>query len=225
MTSFPPRDDQLRRLGDEDDLDPASPVQVFTDDGVEHRIVTAESSPTGAVAMHVEPTPQTSPKATLASRILGNTLNAAIRRWLARYSIALLRISMGAMIFGFGILKYFPGVSPAEDLVLATTDLLTFGLVPGRVALVLFATVECAIGLSLVTGWGLRLSIYPLALWVVGILSPVVLLPERLFSGPYHAPTLEGQYVLKDVILLTATLAIAIRPRRRYKRHGNKSAA
>jgi len=139
---------------------------------------------------HVEPTPQTHREATLTSRILGDSLTAAIRRWLQRYSVALLRISMGAVIFGFGILKYFPGVSPAEDLILATTDLLTFGLVPGRVALVLFATVECAIGLSLITRWRLHSSIYLLVLWVVGILSPVVLLPGRLFSGPYHAPTL-----------------------------------
>jgi len=30
-----------------------------------------------------------------------------------------------------------------------------------------------------------------------------------LFMGPYHAPTLEGQYVLKDIVLLTASLVIA----------------
>jgi len=43
----------------------------------------------------------------------------------------------------------------------------------------------------------------------VGILSPVVLLAARLFDGPHHTPTLEGQYVLKDIILVTATLVIA----------------
>jgi uncharacterized membrane protein YkgB len=55
----------------------------------------------------------------------------------------------------------------------------------------------------------LRATIYLLFLWVVGILSPVVLLPLRLFSGPDHAPTLEGQYVLKDLILFAASLVIA----------------
>ncbi len=221
MTTPPPRASHLVRL--DDDLDPASPVRVFTDDGAEHSIVTAECSPTGAMTVHVEPTRQTHQRATLTSRILGNNLDAIIHRWLQRYSIALLRISMGVVIFGFGILKYFPGISPAEDLVMKTTQLLTFELLPGRVALVLFATVECCIGLSLITGWGLRLIIYLLALWVVGILSPVVLLPERLFSGPYHAPTLEGQYVLKDIILLTATLVIAIRLRRRKKVSATKA--
>jgi len=55
----------------------------------------------------------------------------------------------------------------------------------------------------------LRATIYLLIFWVIGILTPLVLLPERLFSGPNHAPTLEGQYVLKDIILFTASLVIA----------------
>jgi len=81
--------------------------------------------------------------------------------------------------------------------------------------------VECLIGLSLITGWGLRVSIYITALWVLGILSPLVMLPGRLFSGPGHAPTLEGQYVLKDLILLAATLVIATTVRRKASRQGS----
>ena len=134
---------------------------------------------------------------------------AAIHRWLMRYSISALRISMGAVILGFGFLKYFPGVSPAQDIVLDVTRVLTFGLVPGGVAMVLLATVECAIGLLLITGRWLRLTSYLLGVWVLGILSPILLLTAQLFSGPYHMPTLEGQYVLKDVILLTAAMVIA----------------
>ena len=129
--------------------------------------------------------------------------------WLTRRSITILRISLGMMVLGFGILKYFPGASPAENLVVTTTHLLTFGLVPDMVAMVGVATLECLIGLSLIIRRGLRTTIYLLVLWVLGILAPVVLLSERLFSGPNHAPTLEGQYVLKDIILFTASLVIA----------------
>ncbi len=139
----------------------------------------------------------------------------AVSRWLARHSITLLQVSMGAIIFGYGVLKYFPGVSPAENLVETTMHVLTFGLVPDRVALVLVATLECAIGLSLIIGRGMRVTIYLLVFWVIGILSPVVLFPQRLFSGPDHAPTLEGQYVLKDIVFLTASLVIATTLRRR----------
>ncbi len=48
-----------------------------------------------------------------------------------------------------------------------------------------------------------------LAAQLVGILSPLLIEPGRLFSGPHGAPTLEGQYVLKDLILVAAGMVIA----------------
>jgi uncharacterized membrane protein YkgB len=45
---------------------------------------------------------------------------------------------------------------------------------------------------------------------MVGILSPVLLFPDRLFAGPHFAPTLEGQYVLKDIVLLAAGMVVAV---------------
>ncbi|MGH3780173.1 MAG: hypothetical protein ACRDRO_05945 [Pseudonocardiaceae bacterium] len=152
-------------------------------------------------------------RAALGPRAVVDAGEAAIHRWLMRYSIAALRISMGMVYFGFGILKYFPGVSPAQDLALATTHLLSFGLVPtvvpGGVAMALIATLECTIGLLLIAGRGLRLAISLLAGQLAGILSPAVLLAGRLFAGPHHMPTLEGQYVLKDVILVAVVMVIA----------------
>lgn len=138
---------------------------------------------------------------------------SSAHRWLMRYSISVLRISLGAVLLGFGVLKYFPGVSPAEDLARATTHLLSFGLVPAvvpsGVAIVLLATLECTIGVLLLSGRWLRLAICLLVVQLAGILSPVVLLPGRIFAGPHHMPTLEGQYVLKNVILLAAAMVIA----------------
>lgn len=139
---------------------------------------------------------------------------SALDEWLARYSFPLLRITMGIVVFGFGFLKYFPGVSPAQDLVLHVNRVLTFGLLPDQVTLPLFATVESLLGLSLITGVGLRYLVYPLTVWAVAILSPLVLFPGELFSGPHHAPTLDGQYVIKDIILLAACLVIMAKVRR-----------
>lgn len=125
-----------------------------------------------------------------------------------RRSIGTLRVSIGAVFLAFGVLKYFPGVSPAQGLATATTDILFFGRVPGSVAILLIATLECAIGLLLIIGRGLRLAVYLLLGELVGILSPVLLLSARLFAGPHHAPTLEGQYMLKDVILVAAAMVV-----------------
>ncbi len=116
---------------------------------------------------------------------------------------------MGVIILFFGFLKYFPGLSPAEHMVETVSRMLSLGLAPDRLTMDGFATVECLIGLSLITTIGLRVAIYPMALWAIGILLPLALMPAELFSGPDHMPTLEGQYVLKDLILLAATMVIA----------------
>lgn len=132
-----------------------------------------------------------------------------IHHQLVRHSVAVLRVAVGLVFLGFGVLKYFPGVSPAQDLTEATTQILFFGLVPGSVALVGIATLECVIGLCLITGRAMRVGLWLLTIQFVGILSPLVVLPARLFAGPHHAPTLEGQYVLKDIILVGAAMVIA----------------
>jgi uncharacterized membrane protein YphA (DoxX/SURF4 family) len=136
-------------------------------------------------------------------------LDLASRRWLIAHSITVLRVSLGAVFLAFGALKFFPGVSPAQELVERTTDILTFGLVPGPAALLLVAAAECTVGLCLLTGRAVPLAVCLLGLLLVGILSPLVLLTGRLFAGPHGAPTLEGQYVLKDVILVGAGLVVA----------------
>ena len=131
-------------------------------------------------------------------------LEALAADWLARHSVTLLRVSLGLVFLGFGALKFVPGLSPAEDLAEQTVETLTLGLFPGGVGIGLVALLETAIGLCLVTGRLRRLGVALLGLAMVGALSPVVLFPDRLFAGPAHAPTLEGQYVLKDVVLLAA---------------------
>jgi putative oxidoreductase len=131
---------------------------------------------------------------------------------LARYSVTLLRVSLGLIFLSFGVLKFFPGLSPTEDLAGRTAEILTFGLVPKRVGLVGVATLETALGLCLTTGRWLGVGFLLLELAVIGILSTIILLPGELFRG-FYIPTLEGQYVLLDVVLLSAGLVIAAKAR------------
>jgi len=126
--------------------------------------------------------------------------------WLDRRSVDILRISLGLIFLGFGVLKFFPGASPAEALVMRTIDTLTLGVVHGRPAVLLTALIECFIGITLVSGRLLRTGLLVLGFSLVGIMSPLVLFFGDLFPG---TPTLEAQYVLKDFVLAAAGLVIA----------------
>lgn len=138
---------------------------------------------------------------------LAEHLLARFSTWLNRYSVDLLRISLGFVFLLFGVLKFFPGVSPAEALAERTIDTLTFGIVSGRNAVLLTAVMETFIGLTLLSGKLLRLGLVVLAGAFVGIMSPLVLFAGDLFPG--GGPTLEAQYVIKDVILIAAGLVVA----------------
>ena len=138
-------------------------------------------------------------------------LEALAARWLARHSIALLRISLGLIFLAFGVLKFFPGHSPAAALAERTLGVFTFGVLPADLDRVLVATLETTVGLCLTTGWFLRPGLLLMGLNMVGILSPLVFFPHELFPHGLTAPTLEGQYVVKDAVLLCAGLVIAAR--------------
>ncbi|PZF79287.1 DoxX family protein [Jiangella anatolica] len=125
---------------------------------------------------------------------------------MARHSIRVLQTSLGVVFLAFGVLKFFPGASPAEGLVERTVDTLTFGLVSGQGAVVLTAILETVIGLTLVTGVFLRAGLVVLAGALAGIMAPLVLFAGDLF--PDGLPTLEAQYVFKDIVLAAAALVI-----------------
>lgn len=125
---------------------------------------------------------------------------------LERYSISLLRISLGLVFLGFGIVKFFPGLSPAEDIAAATIERLTFGYIAGDHAVLMTAIVETFIGLTLVTARFVRLGLVVLTGALVGIMSPLVLFTDQLFP---HGPSLMGQYVVKDIVLAAGAMVVA----------------
>ncbi len=125
---------------------------------------------------------------------------------LARYSVTALRVSLGVVFLAFGALKFVPDASPAAALVERTIDALTFGVVSGTAAVVLTAIVECFIGITLVTGRFVRTGLVVLAGALVGIMSPLVLFAGDMF--PSGTPTIEAQYVFKDIVLAAAALVI-----------------
>jgi putative oxidoreductase len=157
----------------------------------------------------VATTPIPEPLEPGAGRVRARASDAMARfaQWLAQYSITALRLSLGLVIAGFGALKLIPGASPAEALVMKTTEALTFGAVSGTPAVIITAALEISLGMILLTGRGLRAGLVVMAGWLGAIMAPIMLFPGELFPGGF--PTLEAQYVLKDIILAAAWAVIA----------------
>lgn len=136
-----------------------------------------------------------------------DVVDVTIVHWLARLSVPILRIGLGIVFLWFGVLKFFPGFSPAEGLVMQTLDVMTFGLIPARVSLLLVAALETVIGVGFLSGRYMRVTLLLLAFQMVGTLTPLALFPAQAFSAPF-APTLEGQYIIKNVVLIGAAMVI-----------------
>jgi uncharacterized membrane protein YphA (DoxX/SURF4 family) len=137
----------------------------------------------------------------LATRF--DVLDRRITHWMARAGIPILRVALGVVFIWFGALKLFPGLSPAEELVLATVP-----WIPGRVFLPILAVWEIVIGLGFVTGVALRLTILLLFLQMPGTLAPIILLPDQVFTVFPFGLTLTGQYIVKNMVLIAAALVV-----------------
>jgi uncharacterized membrane protein YkgB len=139
---------------------------------------------------------------------LYHRVDAAITGWMARHGVRLLRISLGVVFFWFGFLKFFPGLSPATELATRTIDTLTFGSVPQSVAINVLAAWEAAIGVGLIFGVAMRATLLLLFVQMLGTITPIFLFPELVFTRIPYAPTLEGQYIIKNLVLVSAGIVI-----------------
>lgn len=141
-------------------------------------------------------------------------LDRSISAFMRHHGTLALRISLGVIFIWFGILKPL-GISPAQPLVEATTAWLPF-LTPGH-WVVLIGWWEVAIGVAFLFRPTLRIAIALLALQMVGTLLPLILLPEVTFQSgkvPY-GPTMEGQYIVKNLMIISAAMVVGGTVRRR----------
>jgi uncharacterized membrane protein YkgB len=132
----------------------------------------------------------------------------AITNWMARYGVTFLRLSIGVVFFWFGVLKYFPGLSPAEALASRTIHDVSFGLIGFEAARYMIATLECVIGLGLIAGVWMRAVLLLLFIQMAGTFTPMFLYPQEVFRVFPYAPTLEGQYIIKNLVIISAAFVI-----------------
>jgi uncharacterized membrane protein YkgB len=135
-------------------------------------------------------------------------LDRRITEWMADHGVTFLRFALGIVFFWFGILKLFPGASPAEDLAARTIEALTLGVVQPQVALPVLAVWEMAIGIGLFINRWMRVTLLLLFVQMLGTITPLVLFPAETFTVFPLAPTLEGQYIIKNVVLVAAAIVL-----------------
>lgn len=136
-------------------------------------------------------------------------LDRRLTAWMRENGPALLRLGLGLVFVWFGAPKLVPGLSPAEELVrrtVACCDPSWF--VPA------LGVAEIAIGLCLWSRRLLRVGLALMAAHMVGTALPLVTLPDVAWKA-FPVATLEGQYILKNVVLVGAAVVLGgiARPR------------
>jgi uncharacterized membrane protein YkgB len=137
-----------------------------------------------------------------------DSIDRWITDWMARWGLLLLRVSVGVIFLWFGVLKFFPGFSPAETLATSTIQVMTGGFVEPRVALFVLAAWESLIGLGLIFGKALRATLFLLFLQMPGTISPMFFFPDLTFQQIPFVLTIEGQYIVKNLVLVSAGIVI-----------------
>lgn len=134
------------------------------------------------------------------------------------YGISILRVSLGIIFLWFVVLKFFPGSSPAEKLATDTISILTFGLLKPAVSIYLLAAMETMIGLGLIFRIFLRTTLLILFFQMMGTVTPLFLFPTETFTMIPFSPTLEGQYIIKNMVLVSAGIVIGATVRKKEER-------
>lgn len=145
----------------------------------------------------------------------------ALNRIPERPSPTLLRLALGIVFFHFGFLKFYPDLSPAEMLASQTIMRLSGYALDAKSAMFCLAILEVAIGLGFLFNICLRFVSVLFLFHMIGTFAPLFALPELAFKIAPFAPTLEGQYILKNLVFVAAGWTVLLPhclPDRYFKR-------
>lgn len=135
--------------------------------------------------------------------------------------IPVARVSIFIVFFWFGLIKVV-GLSPASPLAEALTAK-TVGMQYFDVLFIILALLECMIGLLFLFPKMTRVVIPLLLFHMLIVCSPLVLVPEYTWQQPF-VPTLEGQYIIKNAVVVAVAIGIAAstQPLTKTKKTSNK---
>jgi uncharacterized membrane protein YkgB len=122
--------------------------------------------------------------------------------WMEIHGHRMLRYSLGIVLLWFGALKYL-GPSRVTEIAAGVVP-----FIPASIWIPLLATWEIAIGICLLHRPFLRLGIALMMLQMAGTFLPLVMLPQVTWVHFPYEPTFEGQYIIKNLVLVSAGLVV-----------------
>lgn len=133
-------------------------------------------------------------------------IDSGIEKFMKNWSVPILRFSFAILFIWFGILKPMR-LSAAEPLVLATVKWLP--VYDPVTWLIIIGWWEVVIGIFFIFKRTTKIAIGLLFLQMVGTFMPLLLLPDVTFQdGLIYQPTLEGQYIIKNFMIISAALVV-----------------
>ncbi|MEI9934326.1 MAG: hypothetical protein WDM71_05625 [Ferruginibacter sp.] len=129
--------------------------------------------------------------------------------FLNKYSVDILRISLGIIFILFGAVKFWNGLSPAEGLAIRTLNVLTFNCIKGIIAIKILAAWECLIGAGLLYNKYIRVTLILLFIHLLGTFLPLLFFPKEIWTSPPLVFTILGQYIVKNLVLISAAMVLA----------------
>lgn len=135
-------------------------------------------------------------------------MRRAVNTFLSKYQFRLLRYSIGMLFIWFGLLKFFPGMSPAEDLATETIRILSFGILQKSLSIKLLATMEVALGAMLILTREYKITFWLLLFHMACTLMPLFVLTDITFRSIPFQLTIEGQYIIKNFVIISAAFVL-----------------
>ncbi len=129
---------------------------------------------------------------------------------MARLGPALLRYSLGLVFVWFGLLKPL-GISPEVELIERTVY---WGVDP-QWLIPYLGYWEVAIGVCLLVPHTIvtRIGIFLMFVQMPGTFLPLIILPDVVYTDFPYGLTLEGQYIVKNLVMIAAALVVGARVR------------
>jgi uncharacterized membrane protein YkgB len=136
-------------------------------------------------------------------------IDDAVILFMRRFSGPVARVALFVVYVWFGALKAF-GLSPASAMVLTLQHATLPSFIGDHAFMIGFGLFEVLIGILFVIPRAERVAIPLMAAHMIMTALPLVLLPGMVWTG-WFLPTLEGQYIIKNIALIAVAMGIASR--------------